>query len=342
MHKLAFHEQHAVLRAAIDFGSGAIKFQLAYVDIQSNRIIRTLFLRYYPLLLTEDVIAHGGCISPGMEQQSLNTLQKIQEEALSQSFEKGYRDNIQYYGIATGVFRKAKNGIDLLQKISQKLKIPFKLLEPDEEGLLGFMTGKALFSDIDEKHLLVWDTGNASFQMSTIDEGVFKIYHGPLGHGTVRALLSKDMRNGSVLLSHESGNPVSTIESQMLTQKILGLIPAIPQWLNNKMASKIVFIATFGESDTLFARIAQAIAAMEGTQYVAEEAVLSFTKVKMIKDYYLGQKDEFFDLNGAHRKTFTCSLLLSTVMEYLGMQIIHYRRSTGNTLGMLIAPQLWE
>lgn len=40
MHQKTSHE--LVLRAAIDFGSGAIKFQLAFVESSSNRIIKIL------------------------------------------------------------------------------------------------------------------------------------------------------------------------------------------------------------------------------------------------------------------------------------------------------------
>jgi hypothetical protein len=51
----------STVRAAIDFGSGAVKIQMAVVDTQENRIIgKPLIAKYVPLGLTEDVATHEG------------------------------------------------------------------------------------------------------------------------------------------------------------------------------------------------------------------------------------------------------------------------------------------
>jgi hypothetical protein len=49
-----------------------------------------------------------------------------------------------------------------------------------------------------------------------------------------------------------------------------------------------------------------------------------------------------FNAAGLHCKTLTSALHLSAVMQHFGIHLIHYKRSIGNTPGMLIAPSLWE
>lgn len=330
------------VRAAIDFGSGAVKIQMAIVDTEENRIIgRPLIAKYVPLGLTEDVATHGGRISEEMAQKALNILRGFKEEALVAAACEGCT-SMQFTGVATAVFRKAQNGNDLLQMFEEQLGIHFQILPQDEEGMLGFLTGKVLYSDASETSLLAWDSGNGSFQM-TIKEGEnYQIYQGPLGHGTVRVLLSKDIRNGPILQTHESGNPVLREEAIELTQKINGLLPPTPDWLHKKLNSDKIVIATFGDGESIFALTAQALANLNGIKESVQQATISLSDVQRVIDTYLEQKDEVFNAAGLHCKTLTSALHLSAVMQHFGLQQIHYKRSIGNTPGMLIAPHLWE
>lgn len=330
------------VRAAIDFGSGAVKIQMAVVDIEENRIIgQPLIAKYVPLGLTEDVATHGGRISEEMAQKALSILRGFKEEALMAADREGY-NAMQFTGVATAVFRKAQNGNSLLQIFEEQLGIRFQILPQDEEGKLGFLTAEALYPDVSETSLLAWDSGNGSFQM-TIKEGEnHQIYQGPLGHGTVRVLLSKEIRNGSILQTHESGNPVLQEEAIELTQKINFLLPPIPDWLHERLNSDKIVIATFGDGESIFALTAQALANLNGIKEPVQQATISFSDVQRVIDAYLEQEDEVFNAAGLHCKTLTSALHLSAVMQHFGMQVIQYKRSIGNTPGMLIAPQLWE
>jgi hypothetical protein len=106
------------------------------------------------------------------------------------------------------------------------------------------LSAKILYPEIDEENLLVWDSGNGSFQITAKIGDTYKIYQGPLGHGTVRVLLSKEIRGGMVLEGHVSGNPVQMDEAPQIVQGIENLLPEIPSWLQDKLNSKKTVVVT--------------------------------------------------------------------------------------------------
>lgn len=332
----------AKVHAAIDFGSGAVKIQVAVVDTEKSRIIgKPLIAKYVALGLTEDVATHEGRISEEMAQKAISILHKFKDEAQSAAASEGYT-SMQFTGVATAVFRKAQNGSDLLQIFEEQLGIRFQVLPQDEEGKLGFLTAKALYPDVPESLLLAWDSGNGSFQMTIKQDENYKFTLGPLGHGTVRVLLSKEIRNGPILQTHESGNPVFQEEAIELTQKINALLPAIPDWLYEKLNSEEIVVSTFGDGESIFALTAQALANLNGIKEPVQQATIFFSDVQKVIDAYLEQEDEVFNAAGLHIKTLTSALHLSALMQHFGIQVIQYKRSIGNTLGMLIAHQLWR
>jgi exopolyphosphatase/pppGpp-phosphohydrolase len=326
-----------IVRAAIDFGSGAVKIQIAEVDNEENCIKESYLAKYVSLGLVEDVAIHNGFISDAMVQTAINILQEFKEEALAVAHSKGH-DEVHFKAIATAVFRKAHNGIDLLQLFEDKLGIRFQILPQDEEGKLGFLTAKALYPEVPEKLLLAWDSGNGSFQISDMQE----VYEGPLGHGTVRVLLSKEIRQGPILTTHESGNPVLREESSELAKKIKELLPTTPDWLQEKLNSDSVVVATFGDGEAIFSLVAEALAYLEEKQKPVKHTVISFSDVQKVIDAFIEKGDDVFNEAGLHVKTLTSAVHLSTIMKHFNIGEIHYKRTVGNTSGMLIAPQLWS
>lgn len=323
------------LYAAIDFGSGAIKIQMAAIDTDRNPAIgMPLLSKYISLGLTEDVASHAGHISQEMAQEALRVLCGFKEEAQRIAAQKGY-PWIHFTGVATAVFRKAHNGSALLETFAQQLGIPFQILSQDEEGKLGFFTAQALYPDASEDSLLAWDSGNGSFQMTIKEDGNYKIYQGPIGHGTVRVLLSKEIRNREIVQTHESVNPILREEAIELIDKIKILLPLPPKWLREKLNSERIVIASFGDNQSIFALVAQAISNLNGLEHPIQQALISCEDVQRVIDTYIGQEDEVFAAHGLHLKTLTSALYLSALMQHFEIRQIHYKRSLGNTPGML-------
>ncbi len=334
--------EQSELRMAIDFGSGAVKMQLGIVDIEENRLIgQPLLAKHVSLNLTEDMAAHGGRISEDMEIQGLTILNQLKEEAHAVAAHAGH-SSLKIAGIATAAFRKAQNGTELLQKFEQQLGIRFQILSQEEEGKLGFMTAKALFPQTPENQLIAWDNGNGSFQMTGREGEQFTVYQGPIGYGTVLVLLSKEIRNGPMIQPQESGNPVLRKEADALVQKIHERLSAVPAWLKEKLGSGKTIIATFGDGHSLFPVLSQSKVAAEGIQELVQEATVTRQDLADMCDTYLEQSDELFNVKGVHRRTYTAALYVLTVMDHLGIQALHYKRSIGNTTGILISPQFWS
>jgi len=326
-------------RVAIDFGSGAVKIQVALMDTKKNQMVgQPLLAKYVPLALTEDVASHNFHISEEMKRKALSILQEFKNDALS-AISKNGNYSLQLTGVATAVFRKAENGAEILQEIEKKLGIPFQIIPQNEEGKLGFATARALYPEIPEEHLLAWDSGNGSFQMTLKKQDDHEVFQGPLGNGTIRVILSKDIRGGPVLHQNESGNPLTREEAVELAQRIQKMIPPTPQWLQQKLDSKKTVIATFGDGESIFALVAQAIA--EKNEAV-QEALIRREDVQKVIDAFIGRGDEALDTMGLHRRTLLSAIHLQAIMQHYDLHTVHYKRSVGSTSGMLLLPQLWE
>jgi exopolyphosphatase/pppGpp-phosphohydrolase len=317
----------ADIRAAIDFGSGAVKIQAAEVDAD-GLVHPPLLAKFIVLNLTEDAARNNGSISLEMEQKAMKILRELKREAI----EAASNRPVEFSGIATAVFRKAQNGSAILKRFETELGIPFRILDQEEEGKLGFYAAKVLFPAVPEENLLSWDSGNGSFQLTAQNEERFLVYLGPLGHGTLRVILAKDIRGGAVLQPHESGNPVSKEEATALKERLGELLPKVPDWLSLKLASNETFIATFGDGESIFSIIAEA----------AGKNVLQLSDARKVIEAYIEKNDEAFDAAGLHRKTLTSAILLEAMMEYFGIKTIHFKKSIGVTAGMLVDPVLWQ
>lgn len=324
--------QQQVSRAAIDFGSGAIKMQVANIDPLSNQV-ETLLTKQISINLTEDIASHNGTISPELIKKCYDILSQMKVDAS----EISGRDDVHFAGVATASFRKAKNGQELLDQFEKDLGIHFRILSQDEEGKLGFMTAKILFPDQPENQLIAWDNGNGSFQMTS--EG--NVYQGPTGFGVVRLLLSKDIRNEPVL-GQGTDNPIWENEKEQLFVKIKAMLPPKPDWLNETIANKNSKIVTFGEGNSLFPVMAQSVAILRGHPEIVEEAVITLEDMYWLCDVYIGQTDDLFNQHKVYNRTLLGAIYVAAMMEYLGVDKIYYKRSLGNTPGMLIFPVLWE
>jgi hypothetical protein len=312
------------VRAAIDFGSGAVKIQVAVVETDTNRIVgKPLLADFTPIMLTEDVAAHGGKISPEKIEKAIEVLRQYKANALEIAASRP----VDFIGIATAVFRKANNGAEVLQLIEQNTGISFRILSQEEEGRLGFLTAQALFPEVPESNLIAWDSGNGSFQISSDSH----VYLAPLGHGNVRILLS-EMRGKPILQAFESGNPLLPGEAFQLSFKIRALLPPVPKWFIKKLIAKETVIATFGDGESIFYIAAKAYQTLLGIDAPIEEIELTRKKVNLMA--FLAKEDQ--ELTGFHYKTVTSLLLISTIMDQFGIERIHFKKSMGNTSGMLV------
>jgi exopolyphosphatase/pppGpp-phosphohydrolase len=325
------------VRAAIDFGSGGIKIMEAEIDPDAGRIVgQPLLNTWTKLKLTEDVAAHNGLISPEMEAKAISILRGFQEAAYA-AFPGGQP---QFAGIATAVFRKAHNGQEVLQHIRDELGMELKVLSQDDEGRVGFVTAQAVYPEVAPEHLIAYDSGSSSFQLTVQTAQGYQVYQGPLAHGNVRIMLSQEIRGGHVLTQEESGNPISAEEIRQLRSMIRDGLPPAPDWLRERLNDDRKVVAGFGDQLSIFAIVAKAAQGIPW-QLDLEGATVTIQDVDDVLTRYVGCDDATLAAAGVHPKTITCAVLLGQVMETFGMDAVEYRPSNGSTPGILILPEFW-
>lgn len=151
-------------RMGLDIGSGSTKMLVAEVDTCKKQIIKVLLSESRPVGYNDDFEkSKDQTISAEMEAKGLKTLQDL--IALSKSHKVKSTK-----GVATSVFRKAKNGKEIIARFAKKLKLNLKVISQEEEAMLGYASAVSTIPDpvepIDpKKTLVVWDIGGGSMQM---------------------------------------------------------------------------------------------------------------------------------------------------------------------------------
>jgi exopolyphosphatase/guanosine-5'-triphosphate,3'-diphosphate pyrophosphatase len=68
-------------------------------------------------------------------------------------------------GVATAVFREAKNGPAYIRRVSRAAGVPVRVISQKEEAELGARSAAAV-SELDRAQVVVWDIGGGSMQIS--------------------------------------------------------------------------------------------------------------------------------------------------------------------------------
>jgi len=157
-------EEGKVIRAAIDIGMGGPKLHIAEVDVQTNKIIKTLHTQRYFVDFYNSVSkhAHSNLSSDIMEEgfKAFNEAVKM-----AKTFNpKGI------VAIATASFRSTPNGMHFAHHLQKEIGIKIHIIDQCLEGKLTF---QAVLSktDVDPETLVVWDVGGGSIQFTAKAQG---------------------------------------------------------------------------------------------------------------------------------------------------------------------------
>jgi hypothetical protein len=202
-------------RAAFDIGSGATKMQISdcVVSEDKTRIVCTYFGQERPVAFGADwVKSNDGNLSDDIQLKGLATLLELKAEAEAVGV-------TEFSAIATEVFRKAKNGIEFLDKVRQQ-GINVNILTQDIEAKLGYSTVTASIED-NCGSVCVWDSGGASFQITTYLEYPLHLrtFMGALGTSVTTGILMRDIRKTDMSRKYDI-NPVSSEELNSLMEAL--------------------------------------------------------------------------------------------------------------------------
>lgn len=178
------------IQCVFDVGSGKIKMQVAKVfdDRIEPLCCDALFIADFQKPLLDE----QGMISKEREEKIFTALRALRQEAAPFGASKSW-------AFATELFRLAKNGSEVAQKISEELGIDFRIISVQEEGMLSFLT-VVEETKTSAEDLIVLDIGGGSLQITCRENNEFLVYSAPLGRIPTYQL----MKNNQLSLLQEA------------------------------------------------------------------------------------------------------------------------------------------
>lgn len=178
------------VRAGVDMGSGSTKFLLAKIDKCKKTLLGVLKEENVAIKFKESLHLNKERITEELYQKA--------KGAITQFIVTNRISSGQIRGVATEVFREAKNGEVIVDRLTRETGISFKLIDQRKEAELGFwavigMTGK------DPSNILVWDIGGGSMQMTAERKGHLFSYLGKTASVSFKnyILEEKNLKRGS-------------------------------------------------------------------------------------------------------------------------------------------------
>ncbi len=170
-----------VTRAAFDVGSGSTRMRVYKYDRCSNEIIEQVKFSGEIDCSPKEMIDFEG--SRAVDNKIDASLVDYAVETLGRFKETGRKCGaIQFSGVATAAFRKATNGLSVVEQLNSS-GVPVKRISQREEAILGYqsaMTALDTRHDDPSKEICVWDIGGSSMQIVCRENGVYQIYPGDL------------------------------------------------------------------------------------------------------------------------------------------------------------------
>lgn len=214
-------------RAALDIGSGSTKLLIARVDKCQRKILEITSEKNFAFKFKEALHLNEGRLPEEEFMKLKNTLMGLKKETA------GY--NIS--GVATEVFRQARNGKTFITRLSKETGIPIKLINQEEEAHLGFW-GAVAVTGKKPSEIVVWDIGGGSMQMTTQRKDHLFTYLGKLASVSFknRVLAYQKKKRGSpnpigpygalwasALAKEEAGKVDKVIKVDVKNKEVLGV-----------------------------------------------------------------------------------------------------------------------
>ena len=310
--------------AAIDLGSGEHKLVIARV---SGHRVRVLVSESVGVALGVDLRRPGsdGLLSEAILDKSRLVLERFCKLCAERKVQARV-------GVATAVFRRAKNGPDHIRAMNEIILL--KVIGQRDEGRLGFLTAVAAAARRRMKVDFAFDSGGGSFQITSRDQ----VYEGPIGNADAYAIL-RDM---------------SEFDVDLFVEKLRAELPPAPDWLKDRPDAVIV---GFGHTTSIF-RLAADLAGTPDLTIDNVKNALDFVYAKRNDKASLAAElrelaklhaskiapfDTFIDQPYPEASLITPKLgLLLAVMMHLDLRTIHYEQANGNCLGLFLDTELWN
>lgn len=162
-------------QGALDIGSGSTKSVVAIVDKCQKTIQKIVFEENIPVPFSESY-------ETSADQKIPEAFIKLQLPRMSELAQKMRQQGaVKISALGTSVFRRAKNGNDVMKRISQAISGPVQLISQEDEARLGYWSALAQRPLRPNEKAIVWDIGGGSMQMiAATSAKELQIYQGDL------------------------------------------------------------------------------------------------------------------------------------------------------------------
>lgn len=310
------------IRAAIDIGSGGPKLRIAEIDSTTNKIIKLLQVKQYPVIFQES-LSQGSdkTLSPTIIEQGIQAIKEAIFLAKSCDAEG-------IVMIGTSVFRNAVNGKQFANVIQRETHLPVHVLDQKLEGILAFQAALAQ-TNTSKEDLIVWDIGGGSTQFIGINNGSFLVYESSEGSGRFRDFIITSIQNKNIQ-EWKSPNPISQREAGTAKAHAAILSKRVDQIFKDKLQKPATTVVGVG---SVFGRGIASL--LQGKNSFTNEDLAA------VVDKLMGKSDA--DLGGG---VFACievsnALLALGFMEGLGIKQMSLI-DVNNADGALVYKPFWE
>lgn len=316
--------QQVVTKAAFDLGSG--KFKLMVADVCGDHI-QIKYSEVINVSLGADYAAgKNGLLSLKAQQKATDAIRILKEKAIAHGA-------TQFTGIATAIFRTAKNGEALLEKLSDESGVKLHIISQHLEGVIGFKTAAVSSLNIQEENIISIDSGGASFQLTFKDGEAYKVYEGPLGNALVAQALFEEVRGVPFDLDVEIG--AMTLNEIDRLIEVLENKMEVSDWIKPKIADSKMVIVGVGHKDSALANSVRASKANPFTQQQLMTAIKSLANKS--------ESDPSIEAiaNNAPSYVLTRAILIYAIMHKFGIHQVLYTESPGGGPGIFVTEELW-
>lgn len=175
-------------QGALDFGSGTTKAFAALVDVCEKKVIEVIFEDRLPLALNEALEKSPQKEIPsGIIDEALPQFQVMLQKMKAHDVKK-------IHGIATAVFRSAKNGTQVIERIAKSLQVSVQIISQEKEAELGFWSAIAQKNLSIKDPIIVWDIGGGSMQMYALRGKETHVFQGDLASVSFKNKILEDLQ----------------------------------------------------------------------------------------------------------------------------------------------------
>lgn len=195
-----------------DIGSGSTKVMVAKVDFCQNKVLQVLYNDSRAIQYNEDLEKNAdGNLSPAIIEKGMGAIKEMMAKG------KTFKPK-RSYGVATSVFRKAKNGTDIIKTFARKLNLKLEVISQDTEALLAYLSVISLVDEnsVGTKNIVVWDIGGGSMQIFTLDANKKPVrYLGDLASVTFKNMIVEVLQSKNIETTN-TPNPIGDKREQSI------------------------------------------------------------------------------------------------------------------------------